>query len=655
MIVVMVKSRQVKVKERRRHSRRFELRSSSGWVRVIVRDVFGIFWGFSRLSKVLWIGRGARGVGRTSPDLLKQNGLEGLYFVLSSTGNYKCIASIIAPVALLSSSCRFFFETSRGKFIQIIMARRKRRKSTMMDVSGLRSRLAAHGQEHLLQFWDVLTEGQKKSLYNELNELDLDETCGFFKRTVASLNEEQTKLDERMQPIPAEMHGSVTRTPLEKINDYEEAGLREVSEGRVGVLLLAGGQGTRLGVSYPKGMYDVKLPSGKTLYQLQAERLRRLQTLAEEKFGKSGVIPWYIMTSEHTKEPTMDFFARHSYFGLEKEDLVVFEQGMLPCFSFDGKIILEQPYKLARAPDGNGGLYRALREKNVLEDMERRGIKYLHVYCVDNILVKMADPIFIGYCLSKGADCGAKVVEKAFPTEAVGVVCKVDGIYQVVEYSEITLKTAQKRNPDGRLTFSAGNICNHYFTVEFLKNVVYDYECSMMHHVAKKKITMVTPEGKVVKPEKPNGIKMEKFVFDVFQFSNTLAVWEVIREDEFAPLKNGDGAEKDTPTTCRHALFSLHHRYLLNAGGTLIDSEGEPLPLIPSPAAAPKCPTFENGNTDFNYNDNQKEMRWDECPVVVEISPLVSYAGEGLDELVANKKFTCPLQLTDRLPKKTEA
>ncbi|XP_066967501.1 UDP-N-acetylhexosamine pyrophosphorylase isoform X7 [Macrobrachium rosenbergii] len=535
----------------------------------------------------------------------------------------------------------------------------------MMDVSGLRSRLAAHGQEHLLQFWDVLTEGQKKSLYNELNELDLDETCGFFKRTVASLNEEQTKLDERMQPIPAEMHGSVTRTPLEKINDYEEAGLREVSEGRVGVLLLAGGQGTRLGVSYPKGMYDVKLPSGKTLYQLQAERLRRLQTLAEEKFGKSGVIPWYIMTSEHTKEPTMDFFARHSYFGLEKEDLVVFEQGMLPCFSFDGKIILEQPYKLARAPDGNGGLYRALREKNVLEDMERRGIKYLHVYCVDNILVKMADPIFIGYCLSKGADCGAKVVEKAFPTEAVGVVCKVDGIYQVVEYSEITLKTAQKRNPDGRLTFSAGNICNHYFTVEFLKNVVYDYECSMMHHVAKKKITMVTPEGKVVKPEKPNGIKMEKFVFDVFQFSNTLAVWEVIREDEFAPLKNGDGAEKDTPTTCRHALFSLHHRYLLNAGGTLIDSEGEPLPLIPrsedkqvtedSPAAAPKCPTFENGNTDFNYNDNQKEMRWDECPVVVEISPLVSYAGEGLDELVANKKFTCPLQLTDRLPKKTEA
>uniref|UniRef100_A0A6A7G6X7 UDP-N-acetylglucosamine diphosphorylase n=2 Tax=Hirondellea gigas TaxID=1518452 RepID=A0A6A7G6X7_9CRUS len=493
--------------------------------------------------------------------------------------------------------------------------------------SGLMYRLQEFGQEHLLDHQDKLSDAQRKAFQSELNELDLSEVCGYYKRTTASINESaEEKLDERMQPIPASLHGAVTRTPLELMETYEEQGLRAVSEGRVAVLLLAGGQGTRLGVSYPKGMYDVSLPSHKTLYQIQAERLVKLQELGAKMHGKNGAIPWYIMTSEHTKEPTMEFFAKHNYFGLDKENLVVFEQGMLPCFTFEGKIILEAPGKLARAPDGNGGLYRALRCQNILDDMERRGVQYIHVYCVDNILVKMADPIFMGYCINKQADCGAKVVEKAFPTEAVGVVCKVDDVYQVVEYSEITLKTAQRRNADGRLTFSAGNICNHFFTTQFLKNVVYgDYETGMRHHVAKKKIPYCNTDGHTVKPDRPNGIKMEKFVFDVFQFSNTLAVWEVIREDEFAPLKNGDGAEKDTPSTCRHSLFSLHQRYLLHAGGQLVDSEGELLPLIPS----------------------QKELNWGENPVVVEISPLVSYAGEGLQSIVQNKKFTCPLQLSD--------
>ena len=163
----------------------------------------------------------------------------------------------------------------------------------------------------------------------------------------------------------------------------------------------------------------------------------------------------------------------------------------------------------------------------------------------------------------------------------------------MVEYSEITLKTAEQRNPDGRLTFSAGSICNHFFTTKFLKKVVNECEGFMKYHVAKKKIPFVNAEGETEKPEKPNGIKLEKFVFDVFQFADTLAVWEVIREDEFAPLKNSDGAEKDTPTTCRHALFSLHQRYLLSAGGSLLDAQGGLLPLIPS----------------------QTDLRWDECPV----------------------------------------
>lgn len=366
---------------------------------------------------------------------------------------------------------------------------------------------------------------------------------------------------------------------------------------------MAGGQGTRLGFAHPKGMFDVGLPSHKSLFRIQGERIRKLQELAKKLTGKDGQITWYIMTSEHTMAPTKAYFKENDFFGLRDEDIVMFEQGSLPCFDFNGNILLDEKHHISKAPDGNGGLYRALRDTGILADMNRRGVKYLHAHSVDNILIKVADPIFVGYCVKQNADCAAKVVEKSHPNEPVGVVCVVDGKYQVVEYSEITQKTAEMRNSDGRLTFSAGNICNHFFSTDFLNKIGSTYEKELKLHVAQKKIPFVDNSGKRIQPEKPNGIKIEKFVFDVFEFAENFVTVEVPRDEEFSALKNADSAGKDCATTARNDIYNLHKKYIESAGGSV---EG----------------------------------------VEIEISPLLSYGGEGLEAIVSGQVLKAPVHLT---------
>ncbi|XP_043682228.1 UDP-N-acetylhexosamine pyrophosphorylase isoform X1 [Vespula pensylvanica] len=484
------------------------------------------------------------------------------------------------------------FLSSQKSFLSV-----KYRVLTIME--NLKRKLEDYGQEHLLQYWDQLSQEERDVLEKEILELDLIELTSYYDRATSSLSTVKNKLDDKIQPIPENNIVSGEACTKEELKMYNSLGLQEVANGRVAVLLLAGGQGTRLGVTYPKGMYEVGLPSHKSLFQLQAERIRRLETLAEKYWGKKGEIIWYIMTSEATHDSTIIFLRENDYFGLKEKNVMAFKQGMLPCFTLNGKIILDEKHKISRAPDGNGGLYKALKVQGVLDDMVQRGIRSIHVHSVDNILVKVADPIFLGYCLSVSTDCGVKVIEKSSPSEPVGVVCKVDDHYQVVEYSEISKETAELRQDDGRLVFNAANICNHYFTVDFLLALGNKYEASMELHAAKKKIPYIDDNGKKCTPTNPNGIKIEKFVFDVFKFAKNFAAWQGIREEEFSPLKNSDSAKQDCPSTARRDLLWLHKKWLLNAGAQKINGD-------------------------------------------VEVSPLRSYAGENLTNIAQDQSFEGP-------------
>lgn len=471
-----------------------------------------------------------------------------------------------------------------------------------MKYEELASRLGDFNQSHLLTFWPQLSEDERRELYEDISRLDLSELREFFQRATKEM-EKSDSGELQIKPIPDSKSIVLDELNPDTWHHYEMEGLRQISQGHVGVLLMAGGQGTRLGFAYPKGMYDVGLPSGKSLFQIQAERIRTLQRLAYDATGQQGRIGWYIMTSEHTMEPTKKFFEEHKYFGLQPEDVLFFEQGCLPCFDFEGKILLDTTHRVAKAPDGNGGIYRALRDNKILEDFKRRGISYVHAHSVDNILIKVADPLFVGCCSLKNADCGVKVVEKTQPAEAVGVVCIVDDKYQVVEYSELPKKTSEMRRSDGKLVFNAGNICNHTFSVDFLEKVCVNYERQLKLHVAKKKIPYVrTSDGQRMTPDKPNGIKIEKFVFDVFQFAENFLTVQVARETEFSALKNPNSAGKDCPDTVRFDIFRLHRQYVEAAGGHV---EGD----------------------------------------VCEISSLLSYRGEGIEGQVKGKTFQSPVYL----------
>eukprot|EP00934_Nitzschia_sp_Nitz4_P003416 Nitzschia sp. Nitz4//scaffold19_size178191//166306//167769//NITZ4_002012-RA/size178191-processed-gene-0.38-mRNA-1//1//CDS//3329540786//3406//frame0 len=480
-------------------------------------------------------------------------------------------------------------------------------------VDEIRPRFEAAGQGHVFQYYDGLSEEEKGSLLKQLATIPVEKLDGYLKAALA----DQESLESSSEITP--FSKPVGRTSnKEQADKAYQIGIDAISKGQVAALVLAGGQGTRLGFDGPKGMYDIGLLSGSTLFQLIAERILSLKKLASSSSepsakqpkldldstikSASAALPFYIMTSPINHDETVKYFEENKYFGLPADNVFFFQQGMLPCLTNEGKIILESASSVAMAPDGNGGIYPSLVESGMLADMEKRNIQHLHVFSIDNALTKPADPTFIGYCISQDADCGNKVVWKAGAHEKVGVIAEKDGNPCVVEYSDITKEMAERTDEEGRLVFGAGNICNHYYTIAFIKDVILP-KLGNMYHIARKKIPYYDGESKsTVKPDANNGIKLETFIFDVFPFSQRMAVLDVLRQDEFAPVKNAPGSPTDSPDTALEYLTKLSKKWIINAGGTIKETEESSLG---------------------------------------EVSPMTSYGGEGLEKY-KGKEMECP-------------
>jgi UDP-N-acetylglucosamine/UDP-N-acetylgalactosamine diphosphorylase len=442
------------------------------------------------------------------------------------------------------------------------------------------SLLSAYGQEHLLRFWSDLDSEQRALLLADIAAVDFDLMARLHREQV--LNPEIIGAQETVEPLRGEQISEGGRAELEK------SGLELLRAGKAAAFLVAGGQGTRLGHDGPKGVFDIGLPSGKSLFQLQAERLLRLGRLC----GRP--VPWYVMTSRENHGPTTSFFADHAFFGLEAGQVMFFPQAELPLTDAEGKILLADKGRLSLGPNGNGGCFPALKQSGALDDMRARGVEWVFTYSVDNALVKVCDPAFLGFAARSGLPAASKAVAKASPEERVGVFCLRDGKPSVIEYSEMTPEMCAARDGSG-LLYGSANIAVHLFHVDFLEA---NAAAPLPYHAAHKKIPHVDAAGTFVTPGAPNAYKFELFMFDLFPRAPGMAVLDVARAEEFAPVKNKDG--NDSPASARALITELHRSWAIAAGVHGADM-AEAVEVSPLTSYAGEDLTAK----DFTWNDTR--------------------------------------------------
>ncbi|MBQ9814059.1 MAG: UDPGP type 1 family protein [Lachnospiraceae bacterium] len=389
-----------------------------------------------------------------------------------------------------------------------------------MNYSEAKEKLEKYGQQQLLRFYDELSEEEAQALLAEINKIDFSVLEGKEKDISTSV----------FTPLKA-----LTAEEIEKRKDsFFEKGIEAIRQGKLACVLLAGGQGTRLGFDGPKGTLNVGVTKELYLFEM-------LINNAKEVAAKAGcAFPIYIMTSEKNNAATVRFFNEHNFFGYDKNMIHFFIQEMSPATDYDHKVYLEGKGHVSLSPNGNGGWYRSLRLNGLYDDIKAQGIEWFNVFGVDNGLQKVADPYFLGAVLESGDDLGAKVIKKAFPTEGLGVICYRDGKPSIVEYYDLTDEMLEAKDENGELAYNFGVILNYLFNIEALEKIAGE---NLPLHIVKKKIPHLDEAGNLIKPEEPNGYKYETLVLDMIEMMDNCLVYEVIREKEFAPIKNLHGVD----------------------------------------------------------------------------------------------------------------
>lgn len=393
----------------------------------------------------------------------------------------------------------------------------------------IKNKLEAFGQMHLLKFVHELSEAEKKSFFSQLSDLDF---------SILDYDSHECRRGN-IEPIPAM---SISESKKNK-DRFKKIGLEAIQNGKVGAVLLAGGQGSRLGFEKPKGMFNIGV--SKELYIFECLINNLLKVVHEA----GAWIPLFIMTSVQNNDDTINFLEKHNYFGYDKNHVFFFIQEQLPTVDTNGKLMLAEKGKVSAAPNGNGGWYSSLVKSDAYKYLKNSGIEWINVFAVDNVLQKIADPYFIGAVIDTGMMCGSKVVAKAAPEERVGVMCLEDGKPSIVEYFEMTEDMLQCRENDGRLSYNYGVILNYLFKVSELDKIV---GINLPLHKAFKKISYIDETGNIITPEEPNAYKYETLVLDMVKPQKNCLVFEVERIHEFAPVKNKTGV--DSVDTARELL-----------------------------------------------------------------------------------------------------